>query len=80
MIDVFRELLSNKRSELYLKNAMAMNVKGTYTVRELRRIMLTNGYVLLGMTDGGNYSYFVNSLDEEIKITEDSGLILIGES
>jgi hypothetical protein len=80
LIDVFRELLSNKGSELYLKNAMAMNVKGTYTVRELRRIMLTNGYVLLGMTAGGNYSYFVNSLDEEIKITEDSGLILIGES
>ncbi|MBP5168214.1 MAG: hypothetical protein ILP14_03315, partial [Oscillospiraceae bacterium] len=45
LIDVFRELLSNEGNELYLKKMKKMNLKGTYTVRELRLSMLREGCI-----------------------------------
>ena len=80
LIDVFREILSNKGNELYLKNAGAININGTYKIRELRRGMLKYGYVLLGVMNGDGYKYFDRDLDNEITITKEDCLIVIGES
>ncbi len=80
LIDVFREILSNKGNELYLKNAGAMQTEGTYTVRELRRKMLSNGHVLLGAMSGSDYVYFDRTLDEQVTLNKDDYLIVIGEN
>lgn len=80
LIGVFREILSNKGNELYLKNVGTMQIEGTYTIRELRRVMIKNGYVLLGVYSNDTYKYFDHSIDENINITKDDCLIVIGES
>ncbi|MBO4423001.1 MAG: hypothetical protein J5879_06150 [Clostridia bacterium] len=79
LIDVFREILSNEGNELYLKNAGSMQIAGTYTPRELRRSMIDQGYVLLGVMSGHEYKYFDHDLDEKIVLSEDDCLIVIGE-
>ncbi len=79
LIDVFREILSNKGNELYLKNVGKMQFKGRYSVRELRRIMLKQGYVLMGLMSGNEYSYFDRALDDIINLNKDDCLIVIGE-
>ena len=80
LIDVFREILSNKGNELYLKNVGSMQIEGTYTPRELRRDMLKHGYILLGVMSKDKYTYFDHALDEKINLTEEDCLIVIGES
>ena len=47
LIEVFREILSNEGNELFLKNAGLINLKGDYSVRDLRMIMLKKGYIFL---------------------------------
>ena len=79
LIDLFREILSNKGNELYLKNVGALKIEGTYTVRELRRSLLKLGYVLLGVMSNEDYVYFDHSLEEKITLKEDDCLIVIGE-
>ena len=79
LINVFREILSNSGNELYLKNVGLMHLEGGHTVRELRQIMLRQGYILLGDLDAEKYSTFNRRLDEVIELTEDDCLIVIGQ-
>ena len=80
LIDLFREILSNKGSELYLKNVGLMQMEGTYTIRNLRRCILKQGYVLMGVMSGNNYEYFDHGLEDNITLNKDDCLIVIGES
>lgn len=79
LIDVFRELLSNEGNELYLKNAGSMGLTGVYTVRELRHIMYENRCVLLGCLDREKHGRFNLPLDEEIELSDEDELIVLGE-
>ena len=79
MIDVFREILSNEGNEIFLKNAGLLGLAGTFTVRELRRIMLREGYVLLGLLDADRNSFFDLPLDKEVLLGSGDCLIVLGE-
>ena len=79
LLHVFRELLSNEGSELYLKNAEKCGLTGVYTVRELRRLLLKNGYIMLGYLDRDKISRFNLPLDEVLDLGEEDYLIVLGE-
>ena len=79
LINVFREILSNEGNELYLKNAGKIHLTGDYTVRELRRIFLQHGYILIGYLDAEKNSRFNLPLDEIMTLTEEDSLIVLGE-
>ena len=79
MIDVFREILSNEGNEIYLKNAGRLGLCGTFPVRDLRRIMIRQGYVLLGLLDAGKQSIFDLPLDKELTLGSEDCLIVLGE-
>ena len=79
MIDVFHEILSNEGNEIYLKNAGLLGLHGTFTVRDLRRIMLRQGYVLLGLLDADRQSFFDLPLDKELALRGGDCLIVLGE-
>lgn len=78
LIDVFREILSNQGNELYLKNIGLMKLEGEYSVRELRQIMLKQGYILLGDLDSEKRSTFNRRLEDKIILSGDDNLIVIG--
>lgn len=80
LVDVFREILSNAGNELLLKNAGEIGLTGKHTVRDLRRIMLRYGFVMLGCLDSHCKSTFNPPLDEVLELTDDDSLIVIGES
>ena len=80
LLNVFREILSNEGNELYLKNAGKIHLTGYYTVRELRRIFLKHGYILIGYLDAEKNSRFNLPLDETMTLTEEDSLIVLGES
>ena len=80
LIGVFREILSNRGNELYLKNAERLGLAGSYTVRALRRAMLRQGYILLGCLNAGGESRFDLSSDETLTLTEEDSLIVLGEN
>lgn len=75
---VFRELLSNRGNELYLKKAAPLGLAGTHTVRRLRARALEHGYVLLGCIRGGE-SVFNPPLHSEITLDASDMLIVLGE-
>jgi hypothetical protein len=79
LIGVFSELLANDGNELYLKKASQMRVTGKYSFRTLRRIMLHNGYILLGYHNTEKHSFFNCPADEMITLTEKDELIVIGK-
>lgn len=79
LIDVFREILSNRGNELYLKDVSLMGLEGSYTVRDLRRIMLRQGYILLGLLDADKRSRFNPPLDEVLTLGSEDSLIVLGE-
>ena len=79
MIDVFREILSNEGSEIYLKNAGRLGLCGTYAVRDLRCIMIREGYVFMGLLDAEKQSFFDLPLDKEITLGSEDCLIVLGE-
>lgn len=79
LIDVFREILSNKGNELYLKDVSLMGLEGSFTVRDLRRIMLRQGYILLGLLDADKRSRFNPPLDDVVTLTGEDNLIVLGE-
>lgn len=79
LLHVFRELLSNEGSELYLKNAEKCGLTGVYMVRELRRLLLKNGYIMLGYLDREKISRFNLPLDEVLDLGEEDYLIVLGE-
>ena len=80
LIEVFREILSNKGNELYLKNAGSMGLVGTHEIRNLRRIMLRQGYILFGHLDAEKNSRFNLPLNEVITIENEDHLIVLGEN
>ena len=79
LIDVFKEILSNKGSELYLKSASSMQRSETFSLRSLRRMFLKEGYILMGYLDSEKNSYFNLPLDEKITFSDDVELIVLGE-
>ena len=79
LIDVFREILSNKGNEVYLKNAEIAGLAGTHTIRELRQIVLRCGYILLGYVDAEKSSHFDLLLDDEITLHPEDDIIVLGE-
>ena len=79
LIEVFREILSNKGNELYLKSAGQMRLTGEFSVRDLRRIMLKKGYILMGDLDAEKHSTVNRRPDEKISLTAEDQLIVIGE-
>ena len=79
LIDVFREILSDEGNELYLKNVSFMNLEGSFTVRDLRWIMLKQGYILLGLLDAEKNSHFNLPLDDMLTLSGEDNLIVLGE-
>jgi hypothetical protein len=80
LADVFQELLSNEGNELYLKNVRQMHLEGKHTIRELRLIMLKRGYILLGDLDSEKYCTFTRKLNDEVVLSAEDCLIVIGEN
>ena len=78
LADLFREILSNEGNELYLKNAGTNRLTGRYTVRDLRRTLLSRGYVLLGYRQKTGGSRFTLSLNEDVTLTEGDDVIVLG--
>ncbi|MBO4413574.1 MAG: hypothetical protein J5830_02590, partial [Clostridia bacterium] len=78
LLGVFREILSNEGNEFYLKNAGSAGLCGTSSVRDLRRRMTAGGFVLLGFLNAERVSRFLLEPDEEITLTPDDDLIVIG--
>ena len=79
LYDVFQEILSNEGNELYLKNAGRLGLTGKYTIRELRLSVLRQGYIFLGILDEEKNSHFTLSLKEEVTLSEEDHLIVLGE-
>ena len=77
--EVFHEILSNEGNELYLKNAGQINLEGTFSVHDIRKIMLKNGYIFLGYTDSKKNSHFNLPLEETITLTKEDNIIVLGE-
>lgn len=69
LLYVFVEILSNEGNELYLKSVSAMNLEGTYTISELRQIMLRAGYILIGDMNADKNRAFNRSLEEKITLS-----------
>ena len=80
LMDVFKEILSNKGNELYLKNCGSMGLLGSIDVRSLRYNMLRKGYILLGYLDADKASHFNPPLEEVLPLTEEVSLIVIGNN
>lgn len=79
LVGVFREILSNTGSELYLKDAEALGLTGTRTVREIRQRVLQHGYTYLGHVDSEEGSNFDAVLDNAVTLEEGDKIIVLGE-
>lgn len=77
LLNVFREILSNEGNELFLKRADLLGIEGEYTVRELRRILLRHGIILLGFLDAYKNSRYNLPLEERINVSKDDCLIVL---
>ena len=78
LLGVFRELLSNEGSELFLKSAAQLGLTGTHTAAQLRAIAGAERYVLLGFIRGGE-SVFNPPLSMETTLADSDMLIVLGE-
>ncbi|MBO4873127.1 MAG: hypothetical protein J5496_06900 [Lachnospiraceae bacterium] len=79
LFDVFREILSNAGNELYLKQAGAFGLCGSFSIRELRRRCLQLGYILLGVVDADKHSRYNLPLEENVMLAEEDEIIVLGE-
>ena len=79
LLGAFRELLSNRGNELYLKEAAQLGCLGEHSVAELRAVALARGYVLLGWLPAGGSSVFNPPLNEVLSLAAGDQLIVIGE-
>ena len=80
LFGVFREILSNEGCEIYLKKAGAVSLSGTRTVRELRRLALRQGYILLGCMDEEKRSRFNLPLEQTLTLCNEDMIIVLGEN
>lgn len=79
---VFRELLSNESTELYLKSASGLRLPAEISVKDARASLLSEGYVLLGLMDdedGQTRPVFNPPLDQKICPDENDRLIVLGK-
>ena len=76
---VFRELLSNEGSELYLKSVDLMGLVGRHDIRSLRHILLGTGYVLIGILDSNKNSRYNLPLNESVHLMEQDYLIVLSK-
>lgn len=79
LISIFKELLSNKGNELYLKNVGSANLSGKHLVSDLRYLLLKNGYILLGIVDKNKNSSFLLDTTNEIELKATDSLIALGK-
>ena len=79
LLGAFRELLSNRGNELYLKEAAQLGCLGEHSVAELRAVALARGYVLLGWLPAEGPSVFNPPLNEVLSLAAGDQLIVIGE-
>jgi hypothetical protein len=79
LICVFRELLSNVGTELYLKRIGGAEGGVRCTVRDMRSALLEQGYVFLGYVNAAFESVFDPPLDAELRLTDADRLIVLGE-
>ena len=79
LINAFKEILSNTGNELYLKNVEELQLEGEHTTKELRNIMKDNNYVFLGYLDSQKESHFNLKLNDNINLTKEDKLIVLGE-
>ena len=80
LLGVFNELLTNEGNELYLKRVDLWGLTGKHKVRDLRRVLLNQGCILLGYLDSNKVSRFNLPLDEELMLFEEDNLIVIAEN
>ncbi|MBP5781184.1 MAG: hypothetical protein J6X34_08125, partial [Clostridia bacterium] len=66
-------------SELYLKDAGALGLTGTRTVREIRQRVLQYGYTYLVHVDSEEGSNFDAVLDNAVTLAEGDKIIVLGE-
>lgn len=78
LIDVFQEILSTQGNELFLKSVAQAKLEGKYKVRTLRQILLQQGYILLGYLDADKESHFNPPISEEIELTAEDAVIVLG--
>ena len=74
---VFHELLSNEGNELYLKRVDLMGLVGRHDIRSLRRILLSRGFILMGLLDSNKKSRYNLPLDESVLLAEEDSLIVL---
>ena len=74
---VFHELLSNEGNELYLKRVDLMGLVGRHDIRSLRRILLSRGFILMGLLDSNKKSRYNLPLDESVLLAEEDNLIVL---
>ena len=79
LLGAFREILSNEGSEIFLKKASQLGVRGSLPVRSLRKIAQEQGYVLLGTMDANRESCFNPPLYKEVDADKGCTMIVLGE-
>ena len=79
LVGVFREILSNKGSELFLKNAEELQLTGRHSVAELRCRLLQHRCVFLGYMDEQKESRFNPPLREKLDIRPGDCFIVLSE-
>lgn len=81
LVKVFDELLTNEGNEVYLKTAEELNCVGTRTVLELRRLLMPQRYVMIGIMTAASYQCcFDFSLGDSVTLKPEDKLIVIGEN
>ena len=81
LIDAFRELLSNRGSELYLLEAGQLQCAGPKTIAEIRKIALDRRMIVIGyIPSETRQSVFNPALNEELDLAEEDCLIVLAES
>ena len=79
---LFRELLSNKGNEVFMKAADLFGEIREMEVRDLRMLAMRNGYTLLGYLKRDKKSRAVPCLnpdpDDTVTLGENDSLIVIG--
>ena len=81
LIGAFDELLTNEGCEVFLRTAEELHCDGTWTVLDIRRRILPEGYVMIGYMDSESMtSYYDLPLKKSMTLRPEDMLIVIGEN
>ena len=81
LISAFDELLTNEGCEVFLRTAEELHCDGTWTVLDIRRRILPEGYVMIGYMDSESMtSYYDLPLKKSMSLRPEDMLIVIGEN